>query len=303
MNQFHPLRIAAVHGETREAIAITFEVPAELEDLFRFQAGQYLTLRRWFNGEELRRNYSLCSAPQDGHLRVAIKRVSGGIFSSWANENLKVGDTLHVLPPGGSFVHTPASSLQPHYLAIAAGSGITPVLSIIRSVLLTEPASRFTLVYGNRAAHSVMFREELEDLKDRFLARLSLLHVLSREPRDVELFNARIDLVKCKTLLKQWIDPLDLDAVYLCGPQSMMDAATTALIEAGVNTDCIRREVFTINGARIRERAPGEQPTARGQCHVTVVQDGRARAFTMGFGQESVLAAALSWWRLLYLSL
>ena len=293
MGGFHSLAVASVQKETREAVVVSFVVPESLREEYRFEPGQYLTLRTELDGEELRRNYSICSTPRESAITVAIKRVPQGKFSSWANEYLHAGDRLDVMTPAGRFARV-KTAMGGNYLAMAAGSGITPILSIIKTTLQEEAASRFTLVYGNRAAHSVMFREALEDLKNSYLARLSLVHILSREHQDMEVFNGRIDLPKCRMLLARWIDPQALNAVYLCGPQSMMEDATTALTEAGVEATRIHRELFLVEGAPVPRRAANPERTYSGQCVVTVIQDGRSREFSMERGTQTVLRAALA---------
>ncbi len=199
--RFHSLQVHHVEPATRDAIAVTFVLPPELADAFAYTQGQYLTLRTHLGGEEVRRSYSICSAVQDQRLRVAIKRVSDGVFSNWAAENLRPGVAIDVMPPQGQF-HLP---LQPearrHVVAFAAGSGITPVLSIVKSILLAEPQTRVTLIYGNRSSGSVMFKEELEDLKDSHLGRFNLVWIMSRQSQDIELFNGRIDHDKVSRLL------------------------------------------------------------------------------------------------------
>lgn len=294
MTRFHSLEVAHVQRETRDAVAVRLLVPPGLGEVFRFEPGQYLTLRIQHEGEELRRNYSICSAPGDEGLTVAIKRVPGGRFSGWANARLRAGDRIDVMAPTGAFVRVPTPALPGKYLAIAAGSGITPVLSIIRATLRTEPQARFSLIYGNRAAHAVMFREALEDLKNVYMTRFTLLHVLSREQQDIDLLNGRIDAAKCDALFRGWIDVAGLDAAYLCGPSSMMDAAALALQAAGVPSPRIRRERFQVAGAPIGERPALATPVSAGECEVTVVQDGRERRFSMPRGTHSVLRAALA---------
>src|SRR6185437_2553010 len=198
MSQFHPLRVADCRSETRDAMVVTFEVPDELHDAFRFVQGQHLTLRVNMNGQELRRSYSICSAPFENMLRIAIKRVADGLFSTWAHERLKPGHIIDCMEPAGHF-HVP---LKPdaarHHVAFVAGSGITPVLSIVKTTLAAEPHSQISLVYGNRASSTVLFREELADLKDRYMTRLNLVYILSREHQDIDLFNGRIDRAKCE---------------------------------------------------------------------------------------------------------
>jgi ring-1,2-phenylacetyl-CoA epoxidase subunit PaaE len=227
--RFHSLQVRQVQSATRDAIAVTFDLPPELARDYDFVQGQYLTLRTTLDGEEVRRSYSICSAVQDHQLRVAIKRVNGGVFSNWAAEHLKPGVSVDVMPPQGNF-HVP---LQPdaerHIVAFASGSGITPILSIVKSTLLAEPHSRVTLVYGNRSSSGVMFKDELEDLKDTYMGRFNLVWIMSRESQDIDLFNGRIDHDKCCQLLTHWIDPTSIDTAFICGPQDMMLATSRAL--------------------------------------------------------------------------
>lgn len=293
MSSFHPLPISALKHDTRDALTVRLHVPADLRNTYRFESGQYLTFRTLLEGEEVRRNYSLCSTPDEDELTVAVKRVPGGRFSGWAHGHLRAGLHLDVMPPEGRFVRS-APVAHGEYLAIAAGSGITPILSIIRDTLKNQPDARFTLVYGNRAAHSMMFREALEDLKNVYMTRFALVHVLSREQQDVELFNGRIDRAKCDALFSQWIDVGTLTTSYLCGPQSMMDTATESLRAAGVAAERIRRELFVVGTAAPRPQRAAAAEVDTGDCAVTVIQDGRARQFTMARGQQSVLRAALA---------
>jgi ring-1,2-phenylacetyl-CoA epoxidase subunit PaaE len=293
MTTFHSLKITTIQRETRDAVVLTFAVPNELHEQYRYTQGQHLTLRTHINGEEQRRSYSICSAVQENQLRVAIKKVSGGIFSTWANEQLKAGDAIDVLPPTGHF-NTPLSAQNSkHYVAFAAGSGITPILSIIKTTLATEPHSRFTLVYGNRASSTVMFKEALEDLKDTYLQRLNLVFIMSREQQDIELFNGRIDRAKCDALLKLWLQADDIDVAFLCGPESMMHDAAAALEAAGVAKSKIKMELFVAGIPGAQRAAPVHQVVGKPACEVSVMQDGRTRIFRMEKNKESVLDAAL----------
>ncbi len=294
MPRFHSLRIAHVADETRDAVVITFEVPEAQREAFRFTPGQHVTLRTLVSGEEIRRSYSICSAPHEAGLRIAIKRVPDGLFSTWAQRELRPGHRLEVMEPSGSFgiPRCAVASGGRHHLAFAAGSGITPILSILKTVLAEEPQARATLVYGNRASSAVLFKEELQNLKDRYMARLNLIFVLSREHQDVDLFNGRIDREKTDALLQQWIDPADIDVAYLCGPQSMMSAVTDSLLAHGVGKERIRQELFGIAGQPITPRLPTEAQAA-GECSVSVLLDGRERHFTMARDRQTLLDAAL----------
>ena len=289
---FHSLTVANVQALTRDSVAITLAVPDALQDKFNFVQGQYLTLRTKIDGQEVRRSYSICSAVQDNRLRVAIKKVAGGAFSNWATDHLLPDSVIDVMPPQGSF-HIPlAPDAARHVVAFAAGSGITPMLSIIKTMLLAEPLTRFTLVYGNRSSGSVMFKEELEDLKDKFLARLNLVWVMSRESQDIDLFNGRIDYEKTSELLTRWIDPVGIDAAFICGPHDMMLAVTQALQDKGVDKSRIKAELF---GTPFTNKPRAAVAAVQGgvECEVEVVLDGTRRSFTMAKNGISVIDAGL----------
>jgi len=293
MSKFYPLTVAKVKHETRDAIAVTFAVPPELKTTFAYQQGQHLTLRALIDGEDVRRSYSICSAVQDETLRVAIKRTPGGLFSSWANEQLQAGVTLDVMPPMGHFNVPLDADSERHYLAFAAGSGITPILSIIKTTLLAEPKSRFTLVYGNRASSSVIFRDELTDLKDVYMGRLKLVYVMSREQQDIELFNGRITGEKCSAFLKHWIAIDDIDVAFVCGPEDMMHGVSKSLQEAGLPKERIRIELFAASIPKHEHKPRPVVEGARHQTEVTVIMDGSAASFTMDKDKESILDAGL----------
>ena len=294
MSKFHPLTISQVRNETRDTIAVTFAVPAELRDSFQFQQGQHLTLRAQIADEDVRRSYSICSAVQEGTLRVAIKRTQGGLFSSWANDTLKAGVTLDVMPPMGHFNVPLDAANRKHYLAFAAGSGITPILSIIKTTLAAEPHSRFTLFYGNRASSSVIFKDELSDLKDTYMERLKLAYVMSREQQDIELFNGRITKDKAALFLKHWVRAEDIDVAFICGPEDMMLGVSEALQEAGMPKSNIKIELFAASIPRHQHKPRAVDPTAgRHETEVTVIMDGNAATFTMDQDKESLLDAGL----------
>jgi ring-1,2-phenylacetyl-CoA epoxidase subunit PaaE len=294
MSKFHPLKLAHVERETREAIALTFSVPAELASQFRFEAGQHLTLRAAIDGQDIRRSYSICSPVHDGALRIAVKRSPGGVFSTWANEKLAAGATLEVMPPMGHFGVTPDPARARHYVGFAAGSGITPLVSIIATVLAAEPQSDFTLFYGNRASGTVMFRETLAALKDTHLARFNLVHVLSREAQDIPLLHGRIDREKADALLAHWVDLDHIDAVYLCGPDGMMQAVAEALRGRGVPEPKIRIERFAASIPKHEHKAGPTPAPGHSDCEVTVILDGATRSFTLEKGKESILEAGLN---------
>lgn len=293
MSKFHALKISNVERETRDAIVVTFAVPSELKETFRYSQGQHLTLRTEIAGDDVRRSYSICSAVQDNVLRVAIKRAPGGAFSTWANDTLTPGATVDVMPPMGHF-NTPLSpDHRKHYLAFAAGSGITPLLSIIKTTLMAEPHSRFTLFYGNRASSTVIFKDELSDLKDTCLDRFNLIYVMSREQQDIELFNGRITGEKCAAFFKHWIALDDIDTAFICGPEDMMHGVSAALQAHGMPKENIRIELFAASIPKHKHVAPARPAIGRQQCEVTLIMDGRHSSFIMEKDKESVLEAGL----------
>ncbi|MGQ0503203.1 MAG: 1,2-phenylacetyl-CoA epoxidase subunit PaaE [Panacagrimonas sp.] len=293
MTRFHSLRVTEVRPETREALVVTFAPPDDAAGAFRYLAGQHLTLKACIDGEELRRSYSICASAQDQRLRIAIKRVDDGLFSNWAAEHLKAGSRIEVMEPQGHF-HVPLEpEARRHHLAFAAGSGITPILSLIKTTLAAEPRSRFTLIYGNRASSSVIFKDELADLKDRYLARLNLVFILSREQQDVDLFNGRIDAAKCDELLRRWVNPAGIDVAYICGPQSMMEQVSDRLMAHGLHKAQIRMELFASALPKApRAARPGRVKGAEG-CQVTVIQNGLTRRYALQKNTDTLLDAAL----------
>jgi len=293
MSKFHSLPITSVHHETRDTVVVTFTVPPALKESFHFTQGQHLTLRAMIDGEDVRRSYSICSAVQDDALRVAIKKIQGGVFSSWANTELKAGMTLDVMPAMGHFNVPLSAEHQKNYLGFAAGSGITPLYSIIKTTLLAEPHSSFTLVYGNRASSTVIFREALADLKDQFMGRLSLIYVMSREQQDADLFNGRITADKCRELCKQWINLDDIDTAFICGPEQMMREVSGALAEQGMAKEKIKIELFAASIPAHSHKPRAALAEGNQQCDVTVVVDGRHLSFSMEKDKESVLDAGL----------
>jgi ring-1,2-phenylacetyl-CoA epoxidase subunit PaaE len=293
LSHFFPLTVRAIKPETRDAVTVVFAVPPALEEQFRYVQGQYVTLRATIDGVEVRRSYSICSAVQDQTLRVAVKRVPGGIFSNWLTQHVKAGDTLDVMPPEGRF-HVPLSATETkQYVAFAAGSGITPILSIIKTTLLSEPNSRFTLFYGNRASSTILFREELAELKDLYLDRFSLMHVMTREHQDVELLNGRIDGDKAEQLLRQFCRFENIDDMFLCGPQDMVNSIVARLKGMDFPAAHIKIELFTVteNEQQVRRKAAAMEEIA--ECQVTLIVDGGTQHFSMQ-RDETILDAALS---------
>lgn len=290
--RFHALTVRDVRRETADAVSIAFDIPETLAEAFRFAPGQYLTLRTRLAGEELRRSYSICSGLDDGEIRVAVKRVEGGRFSSFANEAIAVGASIEAMAPDGRF----GLPIEPHaarsYLAIAAGSGITPILSIVKSVLAREHGSRVFLIYGNRTSASILFRDELEDLKDRFVGRLSVHHVLSRERHEAPLMHGRLDAERVRRLAGAICAPQRIDHAFLCGPAEMMSAAETALVGLGLPAERIRMERF---GDATTASAPKPAPTPPaaegGGVRLSVAVDGLSHDLRMQPG-ETIMEAA-----------
>ncbi len=295
MARFHPLTVTDVRRETRDAVVVTLQPSEEDRAFFDFTQGQYLTFRRQFEDEELRRSYSICAGKDEGVLKVGIKRVDGGCFSTWVNENLKAGDTLEAMPPMGAFFAPIEPDLGKHYLGFAGGSGITPVLSIIKTVLAREPRSYFTLVYANRQISSIMFREELDDLKSLYLGRLSVIHVLESEAQDIDLFTGRVDGEKCAALFKGWIDVTSVATAFICGPEPMMLAIAAALREHGLRDEQIKFELFASSQpGRARRKVETTANADHGAtCEATVTLDGATRTFKFPKHGQCLLDAAL----------
>jgi len=296
---FHELPVRAIDRLTEDALAITFGVPPELRDEFAFAAGQHVTVRRTGGDPEVRRSFSLCSTPAElaagGVLRIGVKQLPGGVFSGYAASALRVGDPVDVMAPLGHFSSAFTPARTRHYLAVAAGSGITPVLSLVAAGLATEPGSRFTVLYGNRYARSVMFVDELADLKDRYPARLHLVHVLSREPGEATLLSGRIDGVRLGELLDAFTEPSTVDEWFLCGPYRMVMQAREVLAARGVPDRAVHTELFHVaepdeagaTPAAVPATVPGTDTT-----RVRILLDGRSSSFEMG-RDERVLDAAL----------
>ncbi|HMI40066.1 MAG TPA: 2Fe-2S iron-sulfur cluster-binding protein [Sphingomicrobium sp.] len=291
---FHKLTVAEIVPETDEAYSIRFHVPHELHDTFAFRAGQHLTLRVDIDGEEVRRNYSLCSAPAEGDWIVTVKRIADGVFSNWVGDTLKVGDEMDVMPPHGSFTTAFDTTAARRYVGFAGGSGITPLMSLIRTALAEEPRSHFTLFYGNRDSSSVIFLEGLAALKDRYMERFELYHFLSDEEGDVALFNGMLDRKTCNAAIDELVDdPKGVDGWFICGPGPMMDAAEAALIDKGVDKDRIHIERFTAGrpSAAIAAQIAELQDQAAGVT-ISVTIDGRTRRVEFDHNAGNILDSA-----------
>ena len=292
---FHPLKIKEIRKETIDCVSVLFEIPEKLKTNFAFHQGQSLTMRAMINGEEVRRTYSLCSSPRDKEWRVAIKKVEDGLFSTYANDTLKAGDVLEVMEPVGKFYTGLNSSHKKNYLAFAAGSGITPVLSIIKTTLQTEPNSLFTLVYGNKSRISIIFFEELEGLKNKFIDRFNFINILSRERTESPVNSGRISRDKLNELAKL-VDYPSTDEVFICGPEEMIFCVKDFLQQKGINEKNIHFELFTTSG----QKAPGTRHKVQGteesgpKSNITVKVDGRSFDFSLSLNSDTtILDAAL----------
>jgi ring-1,2-phenylacetyl-CoA epoxidase subunit PaaE len=288
--RFHSLRIAEVRRECADAVSLRFDVPPELAADYAFVQGQHVTLRAQLAGRELRRSYSICAGADEGELRVGIRKVPGGEFSSYANTQLKAGDSIDVLTPEGRFHVALHPDHAKHYAAFASGSGITPVLSLIKTTLKREPRARFTLLYGNRRLATTMFQEELEDLKDRYLERFTLYNLFSREHQEVELFNGRLDAAKVRAFASTLLPVDGIDEAFVCGPDTMLDEVEAALRELGLPPGHVHLERF---GVPVAAAAHHVQPDDAPQALITVIVDGVRRQVEFHASDPSVLDAAL----------
>jgi ring-1,2-phenylacetyl-CoA epoxidase subunit PaaE len=299
--KFHDLPVSNITPEAAGAVAITFQVPENLRSGFNFKAGQFLTLRAIIDGNDVRRSYSISSSQnsyaQNGTLEVGIRPVQGGVFSNWAASKLKVGDVLRVMPADGRFIVQRPRAI--HRVGFAAGSGITPILSILASNLEEQTESKFTLVYGNRRMDSVMFNEALQDLKDRYPNRLTLIHVLSRQAQEVPLLEGRIDETKVKEIVASLLPAASMDEVFICGPEAMIEATEKALLEVGVPARNIRTERFTsptleaLPADARKQVVLGHAPESKGDVSLTVVLDGKKHQIQMST-TDKILDVALA---------
>jgi ring-1,2-phenylacetyl-CoA epoxidase subunit PaaE len=288
---FHSLKIKEIIKETTDCVSVSFIVPPELSDLFTFKEGQNITLKKIINGEEVRRSYSICNAPHEKELKVAIKKVEGGLFSTFANDSLKAGDSVDVLPPTGRFT---SKDKEGNYLAIAAGSGITPIISIIKHTLKTQPNSSFTLIFGNKSRSSIIFFEEIEGLKNTYMQRLNCINILSRERTDATINYGRINTEKLEAL-KQLINFKTFDGAYICGPEEMIFASSAFLEKEGVEKTKIHFELFTSPGQKTNTIQQEKADVDKGpKSNISIKLDGRTFDFALGYNADCILDAALA---------
>ena len=289
---FHQLSIKDIRKETDECVSISFEIPREIQKDFQFIPGQNVTLKKTFNGEEIRRSYSICSSPYENELRVAVKKVPGGTFSTFANEELKKGDVLEVLPPTGNFYTPILSSQERNYIFIAAGSGITPVISLIKTILSTEKESEVTLLYGNKSLGSIIFKEQLEALKDKYLQRFNLHHIFSREQTETDFNSGRIDAAKLKHFSRM-VNLGRVDNFFICGPEPLIFTVKDFLLSQGIDANKIHFELFTTPTKEHTEIYHAVEKSAAEGSEITMRIDGRSFQFNLEYNGKSILDAGL----------
>ena len=294
MSGLHRIKVKKVIKETADCVSVSFDIPEDLRTEFRYKSGQYLALETEINGEKVRRSYSLCSAPYENEWKVAIKKVEGGKFSTYANESLSDDEEISIMPPSGGFLLTPNEQAENHYVAYGAGSGITPILSMIKTVMHDEPKSRFTLFYGNRNFDTIIFREEIEALKNVYLDRLSVHHILSKEKLGSPLFFGRIDAEKCEKFGKVFYKPTNVAGFYLCGPAQMIFGVKDKLIEQNVDSSRIHFELFNTSGIPVEAKREEETFDSEAESKVTIILDGESFDMPLDYGGNSILDAALA---------
>lgn len=290
---FHKLTVKDIRKETFDCVSVSFDIPNELKKDFLFTQGQNITIRSTLDGEEIRRSYSICTSPSDNELRIAVKKVPDGAFSSFANEKLKVGDILDIMPPIGNFFTEVNVSNTKSYVFFAAGSGITPVISIIKTILQVEPKSIVTLLYGNKNVSSIIFKETLEGLKDIYMKRLSIFHILSRERTDADINHGRIDAEKCRQF-SNLVNFLSIDGFFICGPERMIFTVKDFLEEKGINKSKIHFELFTTPGRKIKKTINSRKPVGEEGSSITIKLDGRSFDFQLDYNSNNILDEALA---------
>ncbi len=294
MAEFHKVKIKDIYKDTDDCSVIDFDIPSEISEKFNFRQGQHLTLKADINGEDVRRSYSLCSSPSDGYWKVAVKQILGGKFSTYVNEELKAGDDIEIMAPSGNFGVDVQPEKAKNYLFFAAGSGITPVLSMVKSHLNAEPKSTCKLFYVNKMAKSIIFKEELEQLRNQYFGRFEIYYFLTKERRDIELLNGRFDDDKMDQLTKTFIDIPDTDEVFLCGPEKMVNYVSNYLIEAGLPKENVHFELF-VTGLSDEDIARQERLAKQNVegTEITIVDGGKEFVFTMTKEYDNILDAAL----------
>jgi len=295
MSDFYNIKVANIYKETKDTVVITFDIPEDLKEKFQFKQGQHLTLRKEINGEDIRRNYSLCTSPIDNEWKVAVKTIRNGVFSNYAFNELKKGDELQVMPPHGEFYVEVNEQASNNYIAFAAGSGITPMLSIISTHLLLEPKSTFKLFYLNRMVKSIIFKEELEQLKNQFFGRFQVFYFLTKEKRDIPFLNGRFDKEKLAVLTKTFIDIPDTNHAFICGPQDMIFLIRDELQSAGLDKEKIHYELFFSGSSEEENKHIAEVLDEKADgTKVTIIDGGKEFHFVMDDDFDNILDGALS---------
>lgn len=295
MAKFHPVKVRDLYKETKDCSVIALDIPDDIREDFRFTHGQHLTIRAMIDGQEVRRNYSLCTSPTENQWKVAVKKINGGLFSSYVNETLRKGDTLDVMPPSGVF-HTPIEpDKAKNYIVFAAGSGITPILSIIKTHLALEPKSTFKLFYLNRSVKSIIFKEEIEQLKNKYFGRFEIFHFLTKERRNVELFNGRFTKEKMEVITKALMDIDDTDECFICGPEDMIFLIRDELVAAGLPKEKIHFELFNTGHSEAdKARASKALENKVTGTEVTIIDGGKEFHFVMDDDYDNILDGALA---------
>ena len=291
-SHFYPVSVKEIRKETDDCVSIAFDIPENLQETFKYLHGQHITLKTIINGEEVRRSYSLCNSPTENEWRIAVKKIDEGVFSAYASARLKQGDMLELMPPMGSFSHALDKTAEKKYVAFAAGSGITPIISIIKTTLSTEPKSVFTLLYGNRDRNSIIFKEEISGLKNKYTERLNLLFILSREKTEASINYGRIDKEKCEILFSKFT-AIDADDFFICGPEEMIFTVKNYLVNHHVDEKKIHFELFTTENNKAKAGKPMIKKEENMKSKVSVKLDGITFDFDLGFTGESILDAAL----------
>ncbi len=295
MTDFYPIRVSEVHKETKDCTAITFDIPEELQEIFSYKQGQHLTLKTLIEGDEIRRSYSLCSSPLENKWQVAVKRINGGIFSNFANNKLNTGDVLEIMPPVGNFFVEADPSNTKNYIVFAAGSGITPILSIIKTHLASEPNSTFKLFYLNRNVKSIIFKEEIEALRNTYFGRFEIFYFLTKEQRDIPLLNGRFTSEKIKELTSKVINVSEVDECFVCGPEEMIFLIRDELINAGLSKDKIHYELFFSGVTEEDKKKAAEVVEHKFEgTEVTIIDGGKEFHFAMDDDYDNILDGALA---------
>ncbi len=295
MTDFYPIQVSEVHKETKDCTAITFDIPEELQEIFSYKQGQHLTLKTLIEGDEIRRSYSLCSSPLENKWQVAVKRINGGIFSNFANDKLNAGDVLEIMPPVGNFFVEADPSNTKNYIVFAAGSGITPILSIIKTHLASEPNSTFKLFYLNRNVKSIIFKEEIEALRNTYFGRFEIFYFLTKEQRDIPLLNGRFTSEKIKELTSKVINVSEVDECFVCGPEEMIFLICDELVNAGLSKDKIHYELFFSGVTEEDKKKAAEVVEHKFEgTEVTIIDGGKEFHFAMDDDYDNILDGALA---------